>query len=70
MRTSLAISAIVFVSGFFGAAAQAAPLQPTLLKVVLYPFVPAKDAYFRQIEADFEKQNPQIDLQIIDLSAN
>ena len=70
MRTSSSISAIVLVTIFLCAVTQAAHSRPTPLKVVLYPFVPAKDAYFRQIETDFEKKNPQIDLQIIDLSDN
>jgi thiamine pyridinylase len=42
------------------------------LKVVLYPFVPAKDELFYYVERTF-KESPEgqgIDLQVIDLSAN
>lgn len=46
------------------------PLRAVPLKVVLYPFMPGKDAYFRQVEADFEQRYPAIDLQVVDLSAN
>ena len=40
------------------------------LKVVLYPFVPAKDALFSTIEQDFETRYPLIDVQYVDLSGN
>src|SRR5690349_4521617 len=40
------------------------------LKVILYPFVPAKDALLYAIEQDFEKRYPFIDVQYIDLASN
>jgi thiamine pyridinylase len=40
------------------------------LKVILYPFVPAKDALFHAIEQEFETAHPLIDLQIVDLESN
>jgi len=46
------------------------PCDRDPLRVILYPFLPAKDAYFRHVEADFEEHNPTIDLQVVDLSGN
>ena len=40
------------------------------LRAVVYPFVPDKVGLFRQIEQSFEAAHPEVDLQIIDLSAN
>jgi thiamine pyridinylase len=40
------------------------------LRVALYPFVPAKADYFLQVKHDFEAIAPNVDLQLIDLSAN
>ncbi len=40
------------------------------LKVILYPFVPAKDALFSAIEQEFERRYPSIDVQYIDLAEN
>ncbi len=49
-----------------------APQARRVLRVVLYPFVPAKDELFYRVERTFEESEAgaQIDLQIIDLSAN
>src|SRR5438270_11347366 len=40
------------------------------LRVVLYPYVPDKTGYFYLLEQSFEASNPDIDLQIVDLSAD
>jgi thiamine pyridinylase len=40
------------------------------LRVALYPFVPDKTGLFAQVEHSFELANPEIDLQIVDLSDN
>lgn len=42
----------------------------TVLKVVLYPFIPEHTAFFYDIKRAFEKENASIDLQIIDLKDN
>ena len=40
------------------------------LRAVLYPFIPAKTEFFSTVETLFEAQNPNIDLEIVDLSEN
>jgi thiamine pyridinylase len=40
------------------------------LRVVLYPFIPAKTEYFRNVEHAFEAAETNVDLQIIDLAGN
>lgn len=44
--------------------------QRRALKVILYPFVPAKNSLFYAIEQEFEKAHPLIDLQYVDLAGN
>ncbi|MFA7000498.1 MAG: hypothetical protein WC241_05340 [Candidatus Paceibacterota bacterium] len=71
MRTYIGL-ALLLTGIFTGSSVVNAdpPIVRTPLKVILYPLVPAKDAYFRQVEAAFEERYPTIDLQLVDLSAN
>lgn len=74
-RIAVGVAGVLLVLGaLLGSAPQASseppPCQRTPLRVILYPFVPAKDAYFLQVKTAFEEKNPGIDLQIVDLSEN
>lgn len=70
----LSIYALVLLVGAVGCALFPSPVpdQPVrrTLRVVLYPFVPDQSALFYDIEQQFEKAHPDIDLQIVDLSPN
>ncbi|XUJ32284.1 hypothetical protein ACQ5SK_27000 [Bradyrhizobium japonicum] len=41
------------------------PVQPTVLRVALYPFVPDRLALFEKIEAIFECENPGVNVVLI-----
>jgi hypothetical protein len=52
------------------AKAECAPAPRRTLTVALYPFLPDSQSLFFDIEHSFERAHPDVDLQIIDLSAN
>jgi thiamine pyridinylase len=47
-----------------------APAARRTLRVALYPFVPGKTGLFRMVEQSFRRSHPEVDLRIVDLSAN
>src|SRR5262245_43177112 len=69
IRSVVLLSFAIVGLTMFGVAAQSVePRRP--LRVVLYPFVPDKVGLFWMVEQSFERSNPNIDLQILDLSDN
>lgn len=46
------------------------PVPRRSLTVALYPFLPDHEGLFSDIEHGFEREHPDVDLQIVDLSAN
>lgn len=71
MRASTSLSAIALILGILlpTASGFASDGQRTL-RVVLYPYIPDKEAYFTDVKRTFEKLNPDIELELIDLSDN
>lgn len=46
------------------------PHQPRILRVALYPYIPDAETFYLKVQAEFQKQHPEIELVINELNEN